>query len=348
MEQEELYAKLPEALLPWFRLNARDLPWRRDREPYHVWLSEIMLQQTRVEAVRAYYLRFLETLPTLQSLADADEGVLLKLWEGLGYYSRARNLQKAARVIVSEHGGQFPTDFAAIRALPGIGPYTAGAIASICFEQPRAAVDGNVLRVVSRLTENRSPVDLPEVRKDCTERLEAVYPAGSCGAFTQALMELGATVCTPRSPRCAACPCMRFCLAREHETAAVLPVRLPKKDKREEEKTVFLFCCGDRLAIRRRPDRGLLAGLWELPNETGTLDAAAALRKAEALGLHPAELQRELHRVHIFTHVRWEMTGYVIRCREEAADFVWAGEAELRERYALPTAFRQFLDVSGD
>ena len=343
MEREKQYESLPGALLPWFRENARDLPWRRDREPYHVWLSEIMLQQTRVEAVRGYYLRFLEALPTVGALAGADEGALLKLWEGLGYYSRARNLQKAARVIVSEHGGRFPEDFDAIRALPGVGPYTAGAIASICFEQPRAAVDGNVLRVLSRITEDFSPVDLPEVKKDCTERLEAVYPAGQCGAFTQSLMELGATVCTPRGANCADCPCAGFCLARAHGTAAALPVRLPKRDKRAETLTVFLFRCGERLAIRRRTESGLLAGLWELPNEFGALDAAAALRRAEELGLHPAELLGELHRVHEFTHIRWEMTGFLIRCREEAPDFVWADETELRERYALPTAFRKLL-----
>ena len=171
MERETQYKLLPRALLPWFRENARDLPWRRDKEPYHVWLSEIMPQQTRVEAVRGYYLRFLQALPTLADLADCDEGALLKLWEGLGYYSRARNLQKAARVIVSAHGGRFPEDFEAIRALPGVGPYTAGAVASICFEQKRAAVDGNVLRVLSRITEDFSPVDLPEVKKDFTARL---------------------------------------------------------------------------------------------------------------------------------------------------------------------------------
>ena len=343
MERQELYQKLPGALLPWFRENARDLPWRRDREPYHVWLSEIMLQQTRVEAVRAYYLRFLEALPTLESLASADEGVLLKLWEGLGYYSRARNLQKAAREIVSEHGGRFPSDFDAIRALPGVGPYTAGAVASICFEQPRAAVDGNVLRVLSRITADDSPVDLPETRRGMTEGLEAVYPAGACGAFTQSLMELGATVCTPRGPRCDGCPCADFCLARADGSASRLPVRLPKKEKRAEEKTVFLLRCGDRLAIRRREETGLLAGLWELPNVPGALDAAAALLQAEAMGVKPTGLEREIRRTHVFTHIVWEMTGYLIPCREEAPSFVWADEAALREKYALPTAFRQFL-----
>ena len=196
-ERNMQYEKLPEALLPWYEENARDLPWRRDREPYHVWVSEIMLQQTRVEAVRGYYLRFLSELPDIAALAAVEETRLLKLWEGLGYYSRARNLQKAARQIMAEHGGVFPRDYAAIAALPGVGPYTAGAIASICFGEPRAAVDGNVLRVLSRITEDFAPIDLPQTRRDMARRLEAVYPAGACGTFTQALMELGAMVCTP-------------------------------------------------------------------------------------------------------------------------------------------------------
>ena len=199
--------QLPGLLLPWFAEHRRDLPWRRDREPYHVWLSEIMLQQTRVEAVRGYYLRFLERLPDIAALASAPEDVLLKLWEGLGYYSRVRNLQKAAQCVMEQHGGEFPRELPAIRALPGIGDYTAGAIASICFEAPAAAVDGNVLRVILRLTVCAdSPADV-RVRRRIGEELSAVYPAGHCGDFTQALMELGATVCLPNgAPQCGACP----------------------------------------------------------------------------------------------------------------------------------------------
>ena len=344
MDRKMQYQMLPQALLPWYRDNARDLPWRRDTQPYHVWLSEIMLQQTRVEAVRAYYLRFLEELPTLEALAAAEEGKLLKLWEGLGYYSRARNLQKAAKYIMQEHGGQFPEDYDAIRALPGVGPYTAGAVASICFEQPKAAVDGNVMRVLSRITEDERPIDLPQVKQEMAQELETVYPAGSCGAFTQALMELGAVVCTPKSPRCEACPCAAFCLARQHGTAAQLPARLPKREKKLENKTVYLLYCGDKLALCRREDKGLLAGMWQLPNEDGTLDAQTALRHAAELGVQPIELCRELHRTHIFTHIRWEMVGYHILCREESPAFTWASPEQLEAQYALPTAFRQFLE----
>ena len=342
MEKSEQYRMLPQTLLPWFAANARDLPWRKDREPYHVWLSEIMLQQTRVEAVRGYYLRFLEALPDVEALASADEEKLLKLWEGLGYYSRARNLQKAARVIISEYGGVFPQSYDAIRALPGVGPYTAGAIASICFDQRRAAVDGNVLRVLSRVTACTDAVDLPKVKQDMTDNLENVYPA-EAGAFTQSMMELGATVCTPRSPRCADCPCKAFCSAFQQGTAAQFPVRLPKREKRMEEKTVFLLQSGDKFAICRRADRGLLSGLWQFPNEPGALDARSAMLRCVEMGLRPVELCREVHRCHIFTHIRWELTAYHILCGTEAEPFVWAAPEELTERYVLPTAFRQFL-----
>lgn len=343
MDREMQYQMLPQALLPWYRQNARDLPWRRDTEPYHVWLSEIMLQQTRVETARAYYLRFLEELPDVEALAAADEGKLLKLWEGLGYYSRVRNLQKAAKCILREHKGSFPTDFASIRALSGVGPYTAGAIASICFGQPRAAVDGNVLRVLSRITEEERPVDLPQVKQEMARELEAVYPVGHCGVFTQALMELGAVICTPKSPRCGACPCAAFCAARQHGTAALFPLRQPKREKKLEHKTVYLLYCGERLALCRREADGLLAGLWQLPNEDGALDAQTALEHAADLGVQPVELCRETHRTHIFTHIRWEMAGYQILCREESPAFTWASPAELKEKYALPTAFRKFL-----
>ena len=195
---------LPELLLPWFAENRRDLPWRRDREPYHVWLSEIMLQQTRVEAVRGYYARFLQRLPTVEALAGADEDVLLKLWEGLGYYSRVRNLQRAAQELTRRGG--FPQTAEELERLPGIGAYTAGAIASICFEQKAPAVDGNVLRVLTRFLASDACIDQPRVRRDFAGRLRGVYPAGHCGDFTQALMELGATVCVPNgAPQCARC-----------------------------------------------------------------------------------------------------------------------------------------------
>lgn len=341
--------QLPVLLLPWFAEHRRDLPWRRDREPYHVWLSEIMLQQTRVEAVRGYYLRFLERLPDIAALASAPEDVLLKLWEGLGYYSRVRNLQKAAQCVMEQHDGEFPQELSAIRALPGIGDYTAGAIASICFEAPTAAVDGNVLRVILRLTVCAdSPADV-RVRRRIGEELSAVYPAGHCGDFTQALMELGATVCLPNgAPQCGACPLRALCEAHAQGTELQFPTKPPKKPRRIEQRTVFVLQCGDRLAVCKRPSHGLLAGLWQLPDVPGKLETAEALRQAEQWGVHPTGILKTAERTHIFTHVQWDLRGVWLTCAAEAPQFTWADENALRHEIGLPTAYRQFLDLHAE
>ena len=341
---DPIYQKLPDALLPWYKQNARRLPWRQDTEPYHIWLSEIMLQQTRVEAVRAYYLRFLEQLPDIHALAAAPESRLLKLWEGLGYYNRARNLQKAARVIETQYGGRFPGRYEEIRALPGIGPYTAGAIASICFGLPCPAVDGNVMRIITRMTENDAPIDRMQTKTEIAAQLEKVYPKNDCGQFTQALMELGATVCTPKSPKCTACPASSFCRAYKNGTVMQYPVKQPKKEKRLEERTVFLLQCGDRYALTKRTESGLLAGLWQLPNMLGKMDVKQALDTAGGFGAQPVELCKQMNRVHIFTHIKWQMTCYHILCAERSPDFVWATAQEIETTYALPTAFRMFFE----
>ena len=338
----ELLARLPEALLPWFRENARALPWRENRDPYRVWVSEIMLQQTRVEAVMGYYARFLEAFPTVEALAAVREDHLFKLWEGLGYYSRARNLQKAARVIAER--GSFPTSFDEVRALPGVGPYTAGAICSICFDMPTPAVDGNVLRVTARYLNDSTPVDSPAFKQFVTKELAVVYPAGQCGAFTQSLMELGATVCTPRSPKCADCPLRGSCAAFAGGTQTALPVKAPKKEKRLVEKTVFLLWYGEEMALVRRADDGLLAGLWSFPNVDTVLDAAAAAAYAADLGVQPVSVIDCTHRTHIFTHIRWEMDAYTILCGAKPDTFVWRTPQQIRDEYALPTAFRIFLE----
>ena len=226
---DEQLKKLPGALLPWFAAHKRDLPWRQDKDPYHIWVSEIMLQQTRVEAVKVYYSRFLETLPTVKTLANCDDDRLHKLWEGLGYYSRVRNLKKAAQVICAQYDGSFPRDYHAILALPGIGEYTAGAICSIAFGQKTPAVDGNVLRVISRIQADATPVDLPARKREVQSLLAEIYPEDA-GDFTQALMELGATVCGPnKAPDCERCPCKAFCRGFETGVAAQLPVKTPKK-----------------------------------------------------------------------------------------------------------------------
>ena len=339
-----IFSKLPGALLPWYDSHKRDLPWRKDRQPYHVWLSEIMLQQTRVEAVKGYYARFLDALPTVETLANADDELLHKLWEGLGYYSRVRNLKKAARVIVDKHGGVFPENYEDILALPGIGKYTAGAICSIAFDQPTPAVDGNVLRVVSRLTMDDTPIDQPAYQADIRQRLAEIYPH-QAGMFTQALMELGATVCGANwTPRCGECPCREFCRASLSGTAEQYPIKTPKKQRRIEERTVFILSCGGKFALQKRPKTGLLAGLWQFPNCEEKLEFSAALAQVERMGLIPREIYRQVERKHIFTHIQWEMRGIYLEVSSLDGDFEWFTAEQINGEIALPTAFRQFWE----
>ena len=332
---------LPELLLEWYRENRRDLPWRQTKEPYHIWVSEIMLQQTRVEAVKGYYARFLERLPDIAALAACPDDELHKLWEGLGYYSRVRNLKKAAQLIQEKHAGVFPRDHGSVLALPGVGDYTAGAICSIAFGLPTPAVDGNVLRCLARLRSDAEAIDLPQVKKRVRQELEAIYPADCPGEFTQALMELGATVCVPNGePKCDLCPCRAVCPGDWKH----YPVKLPKKPKKQENRTVFLLRCGERWAIEKRPDRGLLAGLWQFPNESGHFSAEEAVRWAEEKGLHPRNVERSMDRSHIFTHIRWELRGWLLEVDTPAGAFDWRTLEEIDAQAALPTAFRQFRE----
>ena len=335
--------KLPGVLLPWYREHKRALPWRGTNDPYRIWVSEIMLQQTRVEAVKGYYARFLEALPDIEHLAGCDDEKLHKLWEGLGYYSRVRNLKKAAQVILEQHGGVFPGNYAAVRALPGIGDYTAGAVCSIAFSLPTPAVDGNVLRVLSRLRADSEPIDLPAVKKRVSRELAEIYPTDCPREFTQALMELGATVCVPGGePKCEACPCRKFCEGQGRWQE--LPVKLPKRAKKQENRTVFVLRCGDRYAIEKRPGRGLLAGLWQFPNEGGHLGAEEAVLWAENRELHPRNVEKSIDRSHIFTHIRWDMRCWFLEVDEMAGGFAWLTLEEIDEQAALPTAFRQFRE----
>jgi A/G-specific adenine glycosylase len=335
---------LPGALLAWYDAGHRELPWRQDKEPYHVWLSEIMLQQTRVEAVRGYYARFLQALPTIADLACCDDDALHKLWEGLGYYSRVRNLKKCAQVIMECYGGAFPENYDEILALPGIGEYTAGAISSICFDAREPAVDGNVLRVYTRLTEDATPIDLPAFKKEVRRQLAAIYPQRA-GDFTQALMELGATVCGPnRKPDCGNCPCRGFCGGAIHGTAEKFPVKLPKKAKREAEMTVFILSCDGKFALQKRPSKGLLAGLWQFPNVPGMLETADALQWAADMGLKPRDILRQVERSHIFTHIIWKMRGIYLETAEQAGAYQWLTAEQIEKEAALPTAFRQFWE----
>ena len=336
-------SRLPPPLLAWYRASARDLPWRKTRDPYRIWVSEIMLQQTRVAAVLGYYARFLESFPTVEALASAPEEHLMKLWEGLGYYSRARNLQKAAKLAV-ERGG-FPDTYEGLLELPGIGDYTAAAIASAAFARREAAVDGNVLRVVTRLTDDHSDVALPQTKKAIRSQVQNIFPEAEADTriFNQSLMELGATVCVPNGPpKCLLCPVRDLCLGRARGTAESLPVKAPKKSRRVEDKTVFLLLREGRAALRKRPASGLLAGLWEFPNVESALDEPAAARAVRAWGLEPLAWKRRLTAKHIFSHVEWHMTGYALEVSGEGPeDFTWV---DTLEHHAVPSAFSRFTE----
>ena len=325
---------LPIPLLRWYRDNARVLPWRSDPTPYHVWVSEIMLQQTRVAAVLGYYGRFMEALPTVADLAECGGDELMKLWQGLGYYSRARNLQRAARQVMEDFGGEFPHTYEDIRTLHGVGDYTAGAISSIAFGIPVPAVDGNVLRVVSRLTADRRDVTRLETKAAVTGALGQVMPTDAPGDFNQALMELGATVCLPNgAPLCEKCPAGDFCAARREGIAQELPVKAPKKARRVEERNVWLIFRQGKVALRRRGEKGLLAGLWEYPNDLAPCGCPVA---GEAAFAGQGK--------HIFTHIEWRMSAYtVMAAGEELPEgWVWADRAALGRDYAVPSAFAPF------
>ena len=339
---ERLPDNLAALLVPWYDRYGRDLPWRRDVTPYRVWVSEIMLQQTRIEAARGYFERFMTALPTVEALAAAPEETVLKLWEGLGYYSRARNLHKAARLVVERYGGELPPDEEALRALPGVGEYTAGAIASIAFDLPAPAVDGNVLRICARLTCCPDSIGEPKVKAAFRQALRAQYPPRRCGAFTSAVMELGETVCLPGTPDCPACPLAARCRACQTGQQTAFPVMPEKRPRRVQPRTVFLLEHQDRVALVKRPDKGLLAGLWEFPNREGELDRAQALAQARAWGCEPVEAEACGQAVHIFTHLEWHMTGWRVRCAAAPDRFVWTTAQEREAGYAVPSAFRAY------
>ncbi len=335
------------ALLNWFYENQRVLPFRTDPSPYHVWLSEIMLQQTRVSAALPYYERFLAALPDIPALAACEEEKLNKLWEGLGYYSRVRNLQKAARIVCEQYGGELPADYDAIRALPGIGDYTAGAICSISFGIPVPAVDGNVLRVFSRLYNDPGVITDPAVKKAFTARVMEYQPPAAPGDYNQALMELGALVCVPNgAPLCEQCPLARLCQARAAGTALSLPQKAAPKARKLEDLTVALVESPAGFLIQRRPEKGLLAGLWQPLLWEGAAMTAEQLPAAlTALGIHGiTEVQPIPKAKHIFSHIEWRMTGYTVTVEAQPAPdgWIWATREQLQTEYTLPGAFKAY------
>ena len=347
LEHESLY-RMGEPLVKWYQSNKRILPWRDIKDPYRIWVSEIMLQQTRVEAVKPFYERFLRELPSIKALADASEEKLLKLWEGLGYYNRVRNMQKAAQQIVSEYQGEFPRSFEEIRGLSGIGNYTAGAIASFAFDIPKPAVDGNVLRVVSRLTENYEDIMSQKVRTAMEDKLEQVMPKHAAGDFNQGLIELGAMVCVPNgAPKCEVCPLSHLCVAHQHGTQGELPVKKKAKERRVEKRTIFVLKDGENVAIKKRPKKGLLAGLYELPNVEGHLTEEETISYCKQIGLSPLHIQKLEEAKHIFSHVEWQMVGYSIRvdelensCTEE---MLFVHPEEIEKDYPIPAAFEKYV-----
>ena len=337
------FQRIPAPLLSWYRANKRALPWRENPTPYRVWVSEIMLQQTRVEAVKEYYARFMRELPTVEALAACEEEKLLKLWEGLGYYSRARNLQKAAKLLVSVYGGEFPRDIESLKSLPGVGSYTAGAIASIAFGKRVAAVDGNVFRVAARLEENPTPIDKPAYRKYLEETLSAVYPeeGKACAEFTQSLFELGALVCKPQSPDCPSCPLNSLCRANQKGTQALFPVMPEKRGKRQERVGVFLIETPSGFCIRRR-EEGVLKGMNEFPSALLS-EGETPEKILNEWGMSAfTEVKRKKY-VHIFTHIRWDIECVWVRA--EDAPFDTYALDEIEESISLPTAFKQCLGI---
>ncbi len=343
------YKEVVPYLLHWFDYNARILAWRENPKPYYVWISEIMLQQTRVEAVKSYYDRFTRELPDIKSLAEAGEEKLLKLWEGLGYYSRARNLQKAAKVLMDQYDGELPASYEALLTLPGIGEYTAGAIASIAYGIPVPAVDGNVLRVMKRIAGSFEDITQTAVKKELWKDILAIMPEDRPGDFNQSLMELGATVCLPNGkPLCDRCPVIHLCRAYHEDTMLQIPVKPAKKERRKEDRTILLLEYQSQYAIRKRIEKGLLAGLWELPGIEKKVTKEELRQILSDLGFVWDEVDQMKDAKHIFSHVEWHMSGYHIHLEELPEQYtrenkiVWADISELIDIYSVPNAFIAF------
>jgi A/G-specific adenine glycosylase len=356
------YSLTIDYLLDWYDLNARILAWREDPNPYYVWVSEIMLQQTRVEAVKFYFERFVNTLPNIEALATVEEEKLHKLWEGLGYYTRVRNLQKAAKIIMNEYNGVMPANYEELLKLPGIGSYTAGAIASIAFHITQPAVDGNVLRVMKRVAGSYDDIMKSSVKKELEQDLREIIPSDRPGDYNQAIMELGATVCIPNGkPLCEKCPIMHLCNAYQQGIEMDIPVKTAKKPRKIEDKTILLMERNGEYAIHKRESKGLLAGLWEFPNIEGKLTASALEEMLNKQGLQNFTIENLGEGKHIFSHIEWHMVGYLIRMNEAMTvkepsfdgylpenniaskeKYIWASVKKIDKEYTLPTAFKTY------
>ena len=337
--------RMVEPLLNWFKTSARVLPWRQSPTAYNVWISEIMLQQTRVEAVKPYYDRFMKLFPDVYALANAEDEVLLKAWEGLGYYNRVRNLKKAAIEICESFDGKMPDSYEKIIGLSGIGSYTAGAVLSIAYNKKVPAVDGNVLRVLSRIRGDYRDILDAKVRKDIEEDVHSFMPL-EASAFNQAMMELGAMVCVPNgAPKCEECPVSEFCYAKAHSCSSELPVKAPKKKRIIEKKTVLIVQDGSKTVLKKRPGEGLLAGMYEFPMLEGEKSRDEVLGYLKEEGFKMLHIKKAPDGKHIFSHKEWHMTGYVIRVDElepfsGKEDFLFVETTEAQEKYPIPSAFK--------
>lgn len=345
MERLKLELIAP-SLLNWFYENKRVLPFREDPSPYHIWVSEIMLQQTRVSAALPYYERFIKELPTITSLASCEEEKLHKLWQGLGYYSRVRNLQKAAKIVVQEYGGELPADYTLLKKLPGIGEYTAGAISSIAFKLPEVAVDGNVLRVFSRLLASEADIMLPQTKKELSTYVQEQQPSNAPGDYNEALMELGALICTPGTPNCEACPLAKLCAAREKGIANKLPVKATAKPKEIVPVCVVVVQYGLNTLLVQRPKKGLLAGLWGPFTTEGEYSEKEVLKILEKKCCKAKMIKKLPVAEHVFTHKVWKLYGW--ECEAEETEglpqgMVWATAEEIEKTYSVPNAFKAYL-----
>ncbi len=346
LEQDSLH-QIAEPLVQWYRVHKRHLPWRDINDPYRIWISEIMLQQTRVEAVKPFYARFLKELPGVEDLANASEDKLLKLWEGLGYYNRVRNMQKAAIQIMEEHNGRFPNTYEEILKLTGIGNYTAGAISSFAFGIPKPAVDGNVLRVISRVIGSYDDIMKAATRNRVEAELEKVIPQETACDFNQGLIELGAMVCVPNgAPKCEECPLASVCVAHKRGIELELPIKKKTKERRIEKKTVLIFQDGEYVAICKRPTKGLLAGLYEIPNVEGHLSEEEVIAYSKQIGLAPIRIQKLEDAKHIFSHVEWHMIGYRIQVDEleitNKKELLFIHPEEIEHQFPIPAAFEKY------
>ena len=342
---------IPKPLIKWYDNNRRILPWREEATPYRVWVSEIMLQQTRVEAVKPYFNRFMDTLPDIRALAEAEEEVLLKLWEGLGYYNRVRNLQKAAIQIMEDYDGIMPDSYEELLKLKGIGSYTAGAVSSIAYGKPNPAVDGNVLRVIARIRKDDRCISEDKVKKSVEADLREIIPTDRPGDFNQAMMEIGACVCIPNgAPHCEECPLQHICMAYGDGTQLQYPNKAKAKERVVEEKTVLIIRDADLAALHKRPSKGLLAGMYEFPSMKGFCTAEEVKEYLAENGLQVLRIQPLDDAKHIFSHREWHMKGYLIRVDElaprrsgpDSADWIYIEPGETKDKYPIPSAFAAY------